>query len=395
MPYHTQTPSASAFAKVKRRRFMRYFTLDEDTPLRLDCGREFWPVSLAYETYGMLSPAKDNVILIAHALTGDSHCASHGTDDPEEGWWEPLVGPGRVFDTDRYFVICSNVLGGCQGSTGPASYNPLTEKPYAMSFPVITIRDMVRAQRALIGHLGIDRLVAVVGGSMGGMQALTWAVEYPDMVGAVVAIATPGRASSQSIAYNEVMRRAVMTDPGWNKGDYYGTPGPVSGLMVARMLGMITYQSDQSMMTKFGRYTMSARFADLFSFDTQFQVESYLHYQGTKLVERFDANSYLYLTRAIDLFDLGLGYGSYEEALARIESPVLVIGVSSDILYPTWQQEEIATILRNQGKRVEYVEIDSPYGHDGFLVEFEKMIKTLSRFMHSWSRSETVCQPDP
>ncbi|MGI6609548.1 MAG: homoserine O-acetyltransferase MetX [Limnochordia bacterium] len=381
MAYLTQTVPRSAFPNLKRRPFMRYFTLDQSVPFVLDCGLEFGPVTLAYETYGKLNAARDNAILVAHALTGDSHCASHGSHDPEAGWWESLVGPGRVFDTRRYFVICSNVLGGCQGSTGPASYDPSTQEPYAMRFPVITIRDMVRAQKALVEHLGITRLASVVGGSMGGMQALTWAVEFPGAVDSLMVIAAPGRASSQSIAYNEVMRRAVMTDPQWKSGDYYGTPGPVNGLMTARMLGMITYQSDQSMMLKFGRGVVGNSIGDLFCMGTQFQVESYLHYQGTKLVERFDANTYLYLTRAIDLFDLSLGYASYEAALDRISCPVLVVGVSSDILYPTWQQEEIAALLRSQDKRVEYETIETPYGHDGFLIEFEKMVPVLKVFL--------------
>lgn len=385
MAYLTHTVPHSAFPKLKQRPLMRHFTLDQSVPFALDSGREFGPVTLAYETYGTLDAARGNAILVAHALTGDSHCASHGTHDPEEGWWEPLVGPGRVFDTRRYFVICSNVLGGCQGSTGPASYDPSTGKPYAMRFPVITIRDMVRAQKALVEHLGITRLASVVGGSMGGMQALTWAVEYPDAVGSLIVIAAPGRASSQSIAYNEVMRRAVTTDPEWRSGDYYGTLGPVNGLMTARMLGMITYQSDESMMRKFGRDVVGDARSDLLCVNTRFQVESYLHYQGTKLVNRFDANTYLYLTRAIDLFDLGLGYASYEAALSRISCPVLVVGVSSDILYPTWQQEEIAAVLRSQGKQVEYETIETPYGHDGFLIEFEKMVPVLKRFLSRYS----------
>lgn len=381
MTNRTQTAPISAFPKIKLRSHMRYFTFGQDEPFVLDSGQLFGPVTLAYETYGQLSPTRDNAILIAHALTGDSHCAGHGAGDTEQGWWEPLVGPGRVFDTDRYFIICSNVLGGCQGSTGPASYDPRTGQPYGMCFPVVTIRDMVRAQHALVRSLGIEQLLGVAGGSMGGMQTLTWAVEYPEMMRVIIPIAAPGRSTAQAIAYNEVMRRAIMTDPQWQQGDYYGTAGPVNGLATARMLGMITYQSDESMMLKFGRDVMNARFEDLFRFGTQFQVESYLHYQGRKLVDRFDANSYLYLTRACDLFDLGLGYSSYEAALARIACPVLVVGVSSDILYPTVQQKEIAGILAKQGKIVEYAEIETPFGHDGFLIEFEKLVPILTDFL--------------
>ena len=375
------TPPASAFLNMKQRPFAHYFTFAADGSFVLDSGRQFGPITLAYETYGTLNADRSNAILIEHALTGDAHCAGHGSGDSETGWWEPLVGPGRVFDTDRYFVICSNVLGGCQGSTGPASYNPQTGKPYGMCFPVITIRDMVRAQRRLIDHLGITHLHCIAGGSMGGAQTLTWAVAYPDMVDGIIPIAMPGRASAQSIAYNEVGRRAIVTDPAWLEGCYYGTPGPVQGLATARMLGMITYQSDESMMMKFGRDVMNANPQDLFEFHTQFQVESYLHYQGHKLVERFDANTYLFLTRAIDLFDLGVGRESYEAAFAGINCPVLVIGVSSDILYPTWQQKEVVGILRTQRKQVQYTEIESIFGHDGFLIEFNKMVPMLSEFL--------------
>ncbi|HHW10220.1 MAG TPA: homoserine O-acetyltransferase [Firmicutes bacterium] len=373
--------TGSAFPLIKKRPYTQYFTFAKDGDFPLDSGRLFGPITLAYETYGRLNSERSNAVLIVHALTGDAHCASHGEDDPEKGWWEPLVGPGKVFDTRRYFVICSNVLGGCQGSTGPASYDPQTGKPYGMRFPVITIRDMVRAQKQLIDHLGIKRLHCVTGGSMGGAQTLTWAVEYPDMMDGIIAIAMPGRSSAQSIAYNEVMRRAIVTDPAWNGGDYYGTPGPINGLATARMLGMITYQSDESMTMKFGRDVMNATFADLFDFRTQFQVESYLHYQGRKLVERFDANTYLYLTRAIDLFDISLGYPSYDAALGQIKCLVQVIGVSSDILYPRQQQIEIARILKEQGKDVRYDEIESIYGHDGFLIEFDKMVPMLNTFL--------------
>src|SRR5690606_11895309 len=291
------------------------------------------------------SPKKDNVILIPHALTGDAHCASHGPDD-EPGWWEGFVGRGLAIDTERYFVICSNVLGGCQGTTGPAEIDPRTGKPYGMRFPVVTIGDMVRVQRELLRALGIERLQAVIGGSMSGMQALEWAVAYPDMVKAVVPIATPGRSSPQSIAYNEVGRRAIMADPGWCGGDYYDGEGPVAGLSIARMVGMITYQSDESMWAKFGRELMQAPLDAMYDLGTRFQVESYLHYQGKKLVERFDANTYLYLTRALALFDVGRGRGGFKNALAKVTAKTLVIGISSDILYPPYQQKEIVEALQ-------------------------------------------------
>ena len=373
------TPGETAFKYFKARPMLKRVRLAR--PVRLESGREFGPVTVAYETYGRLSPAKDNVILIPHALTGDSHCASHGPDDPEEGWWEPLVGPGRVFDTERFFIICSNVLGGCQGTTGPAAYSP-SGKPYGMRFPVITIRDMVRVQRMLLEHLGIDRVLLVAGGSMGGMQTLQWAVDYPEMVGAAIAIATPARASAQSIAYNEVGRQAIMLDPYWRGGDYYRySEGPEAGLGVARMIGMITYQSDASMARKFGRRLMEGPRADIYDLATQFEVESYLHYQGRKLAKRFDANTYIYLTRALDLFDLGAGYGSLEAALERVQCPVMVYGMSSDILYPTYQQRELVDALTRVGKRAEYVELETDYGHDGFLIEFHRMEPDLRAFV--------------
>jgi len=381
----TISAPASAFDKIKHRPWTRYFTFAEDEPFVLESGATLGPITIAYETYGRLSPARDNAILIVHALTGDAHCASHGPDDPEEGWWEDLVGPGRVFDTNRYFVICSNVLGGCQGSTGPASIDPRTGRPYGARFPVITIGDMVRCQARLLDHLGIERVVTVAGGSMGGMQALEWAVRFPERVRSAIPIAAPARSYPQAIAYNEVGRQAIMNDPDWRGGDYYGTPGPVRGLAVARMLGMITYQSDPSMTRKFGRALVASRLNDPYSLFTTFQVESYLHYQGKKLVDRFDANSYLYLTRALDLFDVARPWGSLEAALDRVQSPVLVVGVSSDILYPTYQQKEIVDTLARLGKDVEYAEIDSPHGHDGFLIDFPKMEPILREFLETVS----------
>lgn len=381
-PLHANDESVpqTAFRYFNRRPWMKFARIDG--PIRLDSGRLLGPITVAYETYGTLSPEKDNVILIPHALTGDSHCASHGPDDPEEGWWEPLVGPGRLFDTERFFVVCANVLGGCQGTTGPSSIDPATGKPYGMRFPVVTVRDMVRVQKALLDQLGIKRLCLVAGGSMGGMQTLQWAVDYPEMVGAALPIATPSRSSAQSIAYNEVGRQAIMLDPFWRGGDYYGyDEGPDAGLAVARMLGMITYQSDASMAAKFGRRLMDGPQADIYDLATQFEVESYLHYQGKKLVRRFDANTYIYLTRALDLFDLSHGYGSMEEALDRISCPVLVYGMSSDILYPTYQQKELVNALARLGKNVEYAELETDYGHDGFLIEFPRMEPTLRAFV--------------
>jgi len=386
MPERAVTVFESAFRKIKVRPFMKRFTFATDSKFILESGRSLGPITVAYETYGRLSPEKDNAVLIPHALTGDSHCASHHEGD-EPGWWENLVGPGKAIDTERYFVICPNVLGGCQGTTGPASINPETGRPYGSSFPVITIRDMVRVHRALIEHLGLERVHMVVGGSMGGMQTLEWAMDYSDITDGIVAIATPGRSSPQSIAYNEVGRRSIMMDPNWRGGDYYDSgSGPERGLAVARMVGMITYQSDASMWNKFGRELMNATEDKIYDLSTQFQVESYLKYQGDKLVERFDANSYIYLTRALDLFDLGRGRGGFKEALRRITIPTLVIGISSDILYPTYQQKEIVEGLRQHGRPVEYVEIDCPYGHDAFLIEVAQMTEALTSFASQLKR---------
>lgn len=379
MSENSASPFASAFKKLKVRPHVKSFTFAEDRDFILESGRPFGPITVAYETYGRLNPERDNAVLIPHALTGDSHCASHHPGD-EPGWWEGLVGPGKAIDTDRYFVICANVLGGCQGTTGPASINPETGRPYGSSFPVITVRDMVRVHKALIDHLGLERVHMVIGGSMGGMQTLEWGVAYSDITDALIAIATPGRSAPQSIAYNEVGRRSIMMDPNWRGGDYYDGDPPSCGLAVARMVGMITYQSDASMWSKFGRELMNATEKDLYDLSTQFQVESYLHYQGQKLVDRFDANSYIYLTRALDLFDIGRGRGGFKEALRRITAPTLVIGISSDILYPTYQQKEIVDALREHGRPVEYIEIDCPYGHDAFLIEIGQMTDALTSF---------------
>ncbi len=342
-----------------------------ENPLDLVQGGCLQDITVAYETYGKLSEARDNVILVAHALTGDSHPAAHDQYD-EQGWWEPLIGPGRPLDTNRFHVICANVLGGCQGTTGPASLDSVTGKPYGMRFPEITVKDMVRVQKRLLEVLDIQHLAMVVGGSMGGMQAAQWAVDYPGFIDAVIVIAAPGYSAPQAIAYNRVGRQAVTLDPAWQNGDYYGGPGPKQGLAAARALGMITYQSEMSMSYKFGRRTRAG----------QFEIENYLDYQGESIVKRFDANSYLYLLRALDLFDLSVGYSSYEAALARIDARVLVVGVSSDILYPPCQQEELAETMRRVGVRTDFSIIDSPHGHDGFLIDFHLLRPILSKFIN-------------
>ncbi len=352
--------------------------------LELECGKTLAPVTLAYHTYGKLNQAKDNAVLIFHALTGDSQPAGR-TCGGARGWWDPLIGPGKVFDTDKFFIICSNVIGGCYGSTGPSSLNPADGKPYGTRFPLVTIRDMVRAQARLLDYFGVERLRLAAGGSMGGMQALEWAVTYPERVGKVIGVGTPGRLSPQAIAYNEVGRQAIMLDPYWRQGDYYGREAPTAGLSVARMVGTITYRSEQSLEMKFGRQraNRNGRLEDPYlALTDRFDVQSYLQYQGSSLVKRFDPNTYIYLTKAMDLHDLGRGYQSYEQALARVRMPTLMVGISTDILFPPFQQREIAEIINSQGGRAVYREIDSPHGHDAFLIEFHLVEPLLREFIY-------------
>jgi homoserine O-acetyltransferase len=357
--------------------------------IALDSGATLSPVEIAYETYGELNAAHSNAILITHAFTGDAHAAgiSH---EGKPGWWDNMIGPGKAFDTDRYFVICSNVLGGCQGTTGPASINPATGRPYAMSFPVITIRDMVRLQRMLIGHLGISQLLCVAGGSMGGMQALEWAVSFPDMVRSTIPVATTWRHSAQQIAFNEVGRQAIMADPDWAQGEYYDSKPPARGLSVARMVGHITYMSDESMREKFGR---RLREKEKFGFDfgVDFEVESYLRYRGNQFVSRFDANSYLYITKAEDYFDLTNGTGRLADAfkidgITPIDTRFLVISFTSDWLYPSYQSQEIVRVLRRVNGDVAYCDLQSNYGHDAFLVDIAEQSEIVRGFLNSTAR---------
>lgn len=338
-------------------------------------------VEIAYESWGTLNERGDNAVLVTHALTGDSHVAAHQPGD-EPGWWDPLVGPGRTLDTNRLFVICSNLLGSCYGSTGPRSIDPRTGRRYNLRFPPITVRDMVRAQERLLTALGITRLHAVLGGSLGGMQALEWAAMYPDRVDRIVPIATSGQFSPQGIAYNEVQRRSIMLDPDWRGGEYEDGAGPARGLALARMLGMITYQSDELMQARFGR-SQEARYTAWPAFQHRYDVEGYLHYQGDKLVRRFDANSYLYLTRAMDSHDLGRGRGGYERGLARIEARTLVIGVSSDILFLPRYGEDLAERLASLGKPATYWELESPNGHDAFLKDFDDLSPIIRAFIEA------------
>ena len=375
----------------------QYFTFAEPpNEMRLDCGRTLGPITLAYETYGTLNADRSNAILIEHALSGDAHVAGyHATDDPKPGWWDSMVGPGKGFDTNKYFVICSNVIGGCRGSTGPSSIDPKTGTPYGLGFPIITIADMVRAQSHLIDHLGIDRLLSVAGGSMGGMQVLEWMTRYPERMRSAIVIATSHLSAAQAIAFNAVGRHAVLADPSFQDGDYYQAEDvPGKGLSIARMLAHITYLSQESMHAKFGR---ALRFTDTYryDFDSEFSVETYLDYQGEQFVNRFDANSYLYITKAIDYFDLSAAHGSLDNALARTQCKALVLSYSSDWLYPPAQSESIVYSLTRQQKEVTYCNIQSDYGHDAFLLEVEVMERTIRGFVNNAASSIRVCGKKP
>jgi homoserine O-acetyltransferase/O-succinyltransferase len=362
-----------------------------DQPLALDSGVELAPWRVAYKTYGALNAARSNAVLVCHALTGDQHVANVNPVTGKAGWWETLIGPGKIIDTDRYFVICANVLGGCLGTTGPASTNPATAKPYALDFPVVTIRDMVRAQAMLIDRLEIDTLFAVVGGSMGGMQVLEWASTYKDRVFAAMPIATAAKHSAQNIAFHEVGRQAVMADPAWAGGRYLEAgERPTKGLGVARMAAHITYLSEPALQRKFGR-KLQDRAAPTFSFDADFQVESYLRHQGTSFVERFDANSYLYLTRAMDYFDLAADHGGVlARAFAGTQTRFCVVSFTSDWLFPTADSRQIVHALNAAGARVSFVEIDSDKGHDAFLLEEPEFFATLSGFVAAAAKARGI-----
>ena len=363
----------------------QYATLFESPhELSLVAGAKLGPVRVAYETYGELSAASDNAIFICHALTGDAHVAGlHLETDKKPGWWDELVGPGKGLDTNRYFVICANIIGGCQGTTGPSSVDPPTGKPYGLGFPFLTVGDFVQVHSALVKHLGIEKLLAVVGGSLGGMQVLEWAARYPEQIRSAVCLASAARLTAQGIAFNCVGRRAIVTDPNFHKGDYYDKPaGPNHGLGLARMVAHITYLSEASIEKKFGRRLQHAeRFAYELLHDTEFQIESYLHHQGLRFVERFDANSYLYLTRAMEYFDLAKSYGSLEQALRRTEARFLITSYTTDWLFPTVQSQELVDALVAARRHVSFVELTSPYGHDSFLLEVEPLEELLAPFL--------------
>lgn len=350
--------------------------------VKLDSGRILAPVTIAFETYGALNCDASNAILIEHAWTGDAHLAGkYSAEDQKPGWWDAIVGPGRLLDTDRYFIICSNVIGSCYGSTGPASINPKTGKRYNLTLPVITVRDMVRAQTLLIEALGIKKLLTVMGGSMGGMQALEWATQYPDKIASAIVLAATPRPSPQAIALNAVARWAIYNDPTWKKGEY--RHNPKDGLALARGIGHITFLSDESMHAKFGR-RFSAKDGK-FDFFGQFEVERYLNYNGYNFVDRFDANSFLYLAKALDLYDIAWGYESMCEAFESVTVPIQFFAFTSDWLYPPYQTEEMVTCLKELNKEVEYHLIESAYGHDAFLLEHETFTPMIRTFLGSLS----------
>ncbi|ADE54736.1 homoserine O-acetyltransferase MetX [Coraliomargarita akajimensis] len=347
---------------------------------QFESGGSIPELTLRYETYGRLNEAKDNAILICHALTGNHHCAGvHRMDERKQGWWNFMVGPGKPIDTSRYFVICSNVLGGCSGSTGPESPNPLTGKRYNLDFPKLTVGDMVNAQAMLVDHLGIDRLHAVIGGSMGGMQTLQWAIAYPDRVGSYVALACCARHNAQAIAFNDTGRQAIISDPGWMGGDYPDGEQPREGLSIARMMAHITYLSDAGMEAKFGRKRRNKDAEE--HFDVEFEVESYLRYQGQAFVSRFDANTYLYLTKALDRFDLHGPNGTLDETFERVTAPGLVVGFTSDWLYPPQGNRDIVEALLRIGKNATYAELAMDAGHDSFLLRAPKLDELIRSFL--------------
>lgn len=352
-------------------------------PFEFESGQSIPEFTLRYETYGQLNAARSNVILIAHALTGDHHCAGvQSLKDRKPGWWNSLIGPGKPIDTTRYFVLCVNCIGGCQGSTGPKSIDPRTGQPYNLTFPFITIRDMVRSQKILLDHLGIPELYSVIGGSMGGMQVLQWAIEYPDFVKRIIPMATTWRQNAQAIAFDEVGRQAIMQDPEWETGDYDPKKGPNVGLAIARMMAHITYLSDLSMDRKFGRKRQEGK-DNRYSFDIEFEVESYLRYQAESFVNRFDANTYLYFTRALGYFDLANAYGSLDQAFQNLKCKALSIGFTSDWLFPPDQNREIVLAMLRQGIEASYTQLDIDLGHDSFLIDSPELFGLVRDFLAS------------
>ena len=349
--------------------------------LYLESGSKLFPFSLAYETYGALNDRKDNTILICHALSGDSHAAGYYTeDDKKPGWWDTMIGPGKGFNTDKYFVICINVIGGCMGSEGPSSINQETGKPYGLSFPVFTIKDIVKSQKMLLNYLGIEKIFCVTGGSMGGMQSLEWIVSFPEMVKSSILLATTARLSAENIAFHAAGRQAIKSDSNWNNGDYYGKEPPNAGLAVARMLAHITYLSSEILKEKFDRKLQNKN-SYSFDFNVDFQIESYLQHQGLSFVRRFDANSYLYITRAMDYFDITNATGKLTESLKNVRAKTFAISFSSDWLFPTSMSKAIVNALKSNNADVSFCEVASNRGHDAFLLETEKLTILFKGFL--------------
>ena len=379
-PEDVVAPSANSVGVVRTQSVQLFHS---SIPLRFASGQELSSITVAYETYGTLNADATNAIFVCHALTGDAHAAGlHSADDSKPGWWDGFIGPGKGLDTNKYFVICANVLGGCQGTTGPGSINPSTGKRYCLSFPFLTIRDVVAVHAELVRHLGIRQLLGVVGGSLGGMQVLEWAVRFPAQVKAAIVLASAPKLSAQGIAFNAVGRRAIYADLGFMNGEYYDSEGPRYGLALARMVAHITYLSEDSIELKFGRRLQdSDRFAFSMQKETEFQIESYLHYQGKRFVQRFDANSYLYLTRMMDYYDLSEGFASLADALSQAQARFLVASYDTDWLFPTSQSRELVSELLPVHKHVSFVELPCPYGHDSFLIDIEPLARMVGPFL--------------
>jgi homoserine O-acetyltransferase len=380
-PLQEDPISDTRSAEIVQTQFVDLF--QSPNVLKFANGETLSPVRVAYETYGTLNSDASNAIFICHALTGDAHAAGiHSTTDRKPGWWDNFIGPGKGIDTSKYFVICANVLGGCQGTTGPGCVNPETGKRFCLNFPFLTIRDVVTVHSELVRHLGIRQLLAVVGGSLGGMQVLEWAILFPDQLKAAVVLASAPNLSAQGIAFNAVGRRAIYADPGFANGDYYDSEGPRYGLALARMVAHITYLSEDSIELKFGRRLQdSDQFAFSMQKETEFQIESYLHYQGKRFVQRFDANSYLYLTRMMDYFDLAEGFASLEAALAQTKARFLVASYDTDWLFPTSQSRELVSALLHVRRHVSFVELRCPFGHDSFLIDIDPLAALVSPFL--------------
>ena len=357
------------------------YSFAQKKPMRLESGASLGPITLRYETYGTLNRERSNAVLIEHGLSADHHAAGkYSHADKKPGWWNSMIGPKKAFDTNKYFVICVNALGSCSGSTGPGSINPKTKKTYGLTFPMVTIGDMVKAEVALMDHLGIQTLYAACGASMGGMKALHWSIYYPNRIANVIGIATTGSQNAQSIAFSEVGRQAIMHDPHWKQGRYSKTNLPKTGLSLARMMAHITYLSDESMRKKFGRKLQNKKKLD-FTFDVEFQVESYLRYQGTKFISLFDANSYLYMSKALNYFDIGADFSSLKDAFKRATCRYLMIAFTSDWIYPLYMSKELVKGMLHAGRETSYVEIDTPSGHDAFLMEFEMITALIKGFL--------------